>query len=200
MRNDLLFAISFLLLGGVSLFATSIYTIGHGSWNSPCPLNAFELVDDQIVRRDGTVLPSHGVGAIALTIDELTNTLFVTFEYDTDYHDGGNIIELVNAHMFEHKTIVVDGVHDLTGIVFDPARRQLYATDRNTNLLHILSYDPILQTVCLNDTVQLTNIEFACGLSLHGDLLYVSEFRYIFTPPTGYYSHVKCYRISQNFH
>jgi len=46
-----------ILLAGVSSFATSVYTIGHGElWDNYCPFNAFDIVNDQIVFRDSVEL------------------------------------------------------------------------------------------------------------------------------------------------
>jgi hypothetical protein len=192
--------VCFVLMISAFSFSSSVYTIGHGrgfeiNW---CPLNAFDIVDDQIVFRGSVDLPKHGAGGIALAMDELTNTLFVTFE-SNEYGAGGNVIEIVNAITLQNTTRTIDGVTNLTSIVFDTQRRKLYATDRDTNLLHVLGWNPIQKIVSLEKTIQLENIDFACGLVIDGDLLYVSEFYYRMDGTMDYYSDVNCYRISENF-
>lgn len=186
------------LLVSISSFATSVYTIGHGTGPFPtgCPLNAFDVVNDQIVFRGSVKLPVHGYGGIAVAFDELTSTIFVSFEKG-DY-GGGNAIEIVDAKTLQNIGLTVDenAVKDLTGIVFDSVKRVLYGTDRDSNKLHIISWNPARKKLSLEKTVKLENIDYACGLAIDGDLLYVSEFNY---EGKSYYSDVNCYRISQDF-
>lgn len=179
--------------------ATSVYIIGHsvGPWTYYCPLNAFDIVNDQIVYRGSVNLPKYGAGGIDVAIDELTNTLFVSFE--NGEYGGGNVIEIVDASTLQNIARTIEGVTDLTSIVFDTEKRKLYATDRNTNLLHVLGWNPAQKMVSLENTIQLENIDYACGLVIDGDLIYVSEFRYSMSGNMTYYSDVNCYRISENF-
>ena len=189
-----------LIISVLCFSSSSVYTIGHGTgiWTNWCPLNVFDIVNDQIVFRGSVDLPKHGAGGIDVAIDELTNTLFITFESDSN-GVGGNIIEIVNVKTLQNTTRTIDGVTNLTSIVFDAARRKLYATDRDTNLLHVLSWNPIQKIVSLEKTIQLENIDYACGLAIDGDFLYVSEFYYRMDGIMDYYSDVNCYRISDDF-
>jgi hypothetical protein len=135
-----------------------------------------------------------------LAMDELTNTLFVSFEINPTTGEGGNVIEIVDAITLQNSPAqAIAGVTDLTSIVFDAVRRKLYATDRNTNLLHVLNWNPAQKTVSLENSIHLENIDFACGMVIDGDLLYVSEFYYRVASTMDYYSDVNCYRISENF-
>jgi hypothetical protein len=189
----------FIFVGSISAFATSVYTIGHGPGDMThvCPLNAFDIVNDQIIFRDTVDLQKNGAGAIALAIDELTNTLFVSYETNPSTGMGGNVIQIVDAKTLQYITRTIDDeTMNLTALVFDAQTRKLYATDRNTNLLHVIGWNPAQKAVSLERTIELENIDYACGLVIEGDLLYVSEFYY----STGtYYSDVNCYRISEDF-
>jgi len=193
--------VCYVLLISAFSFSSSVYTIGHGTgeWTYWCPLNAFDIVNDQIVFRGSVNLPKHGAGGIDVAMDELTNTLFVSFE--NGEYGGGNIIEIVDAKTLQNTTRTISGVTNLTSIVFDAARRKLYATDRDTNLLHVLDWNPAQKTVSLEKTIPLENIDYACGLSINDDLLYVSEFYYAVNHQESmvYYSDVNCYRISDDF-
>jgi parallel beta-helix repeat protein len=110
---------------------------------------------------------------------------------------GGNVIQIVDAKTLQYITRTIDDeTMNLTALVFDAQTRKLYATDRNTNLLHVIGWNPAQKAVSLERTIELENIDYACGLVIEGDLLYVSEFYY----STGtYYSDVNCYRISEDF-
>jgi len=180
--------------------ATSVYTIGHdsGLFVKRCPLNAFDIVNDQIVLRGKVDLWKYGAGGIDVTMDELTNTLFVSFEMDPSTSTGGNYIEIVDAATLQSETITVDedGVEDLTSLVFDNVTRKLYGTDRDDNVLHVLEWNPARKIVSLEKTIELENIDYACGLAINGDLLYVSEFHYSYME---YYPYVNCYDISEDF-
>jgi hypothetical protein len=192
--------VCYVLLISAFSFSSSVYTIGHGggAFTHLCRLNAFDIVNDQIVFRGSVDLPKHGAGGIDVAMDELTNTLFVTFESD-EYGAAGNFIEIVNAITLQNTTRTIGGATNLTSIVFDAVKRKLYATDRNTNLLHILGWNPAQKTISLEKTIPLENIDFACGLVIDGDFLYVSEFYYRMGSTMDYYSDVNCYRISENF-
>jgi len=139
----------------------------------------------------------HGYGGIDVAYDELTNTLFVSFE--NGEYGGGNIIEIIDAPTLQNTARTINGVTDLTSIVFDTERRKLYATDRNTNLLHVIEWNPAQKTVSLEKTIELENIDDACGLAIADDLLYVSELIYSTSGNMTYYSDVNCYRISEDF-
>lgn len=176
--------------------ATSVYTIDHSpsAGVGSCTLIAFDIENNQFVYRDSVLLPEHGWGGIDIAIDELTNTLFVSFEWGDGW--GGNIVEIVDAQTLSHEAITIDGVSNLTALLFDKENRRLLATDRDTNFLHILKWNPVDETLALEETIQLENITYATDLAIHEDTLYVSEYDYWWGET---YTEVYLYDLSENF-
>ena len=161
--------ILFFVIGVVNLYAAkSVYTIDHNY----CYFTAFDVDGDNLTYRDHITLPEWGYGGIDVAVDEKTNTAFVSME-------STNRVEIVRLGNMTHKSIAVTGISNLTGIVFDAKRYRLLGTYRNTNKLHILKWNPIDETLVLEDTVSLGGgIQYACDVDINDDTLYVSDYQY----------------------
>ena len=176
----------FVIILSIPLFGVSVYTIDHETYSN---LNAFDIVNDEFVYRDSVTFPVHGWGGIDLAIDELTNTLFVSFEET-------GIVEIIDAQDLDnHSYVTIQGTSDITALLFDKQSRRLLATDRDSNYLHLIKWNSANRSLSLEETIQLDNIDYATDLAIHEDTLYVSEFNY----GDEYYDHVKLYDMEDNF-
>lgn len=71
--------------------AVSVYSIDHGRVRVlpggagyeylPCTLIAFDAEGNDLAYRDSVLLPQWGAGGIDIAVDNVTGTLFVTFEH-----------------------------------------------------------------------------------------------------------------------
>ena len=156
--------------------AESLYVLDH--YNTL--LTTFLIDGDQLVFQYQLGIPDHGFGPIDAAIDNASNTLLVS--YESNGSAGGNIIELFDARSLKNlKTLTLGSTSlNLTGIVYDPARSKLYATNRNTDDLYVFFWDADALTLepDPNNPIELANIDYACGLALTGDTLYVSDWHY----------------------
>ena len=97
------------------------------------------------------------------------------------------------------KTVTFPGTGDITGIVYDTANSRLLGTQRNTNDLYVFSWNPATQTLTLDETIQLAQIQYACDVAINSDTLYVSEYQYSLGGTYPTYKHVCAYDMSNNY-
>ena len=178
--NSIVFLLASMLpASAVALAGSSVYVVNHfySLW-------AFEMLGDNLVFQHETEIEKHGYGPIDLATDAAAQILFICHERDPEGvpEKGGNIIELYSAKSLAHVkklTVGADSLN-LTGIVYDPARSKLYATNRNTDDLYVFFWDADALTLepDPNNPIELANIDYACGLALTGDTLYVSDWHY----------------------
>lgn len=153
----------------------TLYVVQHNTVNN---LKKFRVVDDKLEFVNQVTFPTHGFGAIDIAVDYKSLTLFICFE---SKGNGGNIVELYNAKTLKRiKDIALDGPHDYTGLEYDPEKRILYGTDRDSNRVYAFYWNAGDMTLTPHEDnpIYLDNIDYACDLTLNGTTMYVSEFFY----------------------
>ena len=145
--------------------AKSAYVIA--SWDtSPNPINAYDIQGNNLVYQTTNTVPYHGVGAMGLTIDTDSKTLFVSYE-------ASNILEKINAETFEVLgSQTATGASNGAGIVVDQSKGLVYWIDRGSPNLYI--YD--VATFTLQNTVTLPTGAGGWGLAIDGNRLFVGDF------------------------
>ncbi len=176
--------------------AKSLYVLDHNS-----KLMAFNINVDSLTFQKEIDLFNWGHGGIDIAIDDDSDILFATFEYNNV--TGGNIIELVAANNLENiGNISLEGPSGLniTGLAYDNARNKLYGTNRNTNELFVYDWDASSLTLEAdpNNPFELSQINDACGLALNGEYLYVSDYHYS-TGAGTHSQYVYVYDVTNNF-
>jgi uncharacterized repeat protein (TIGR01451 family) len=136
-------------------------------------------------------MPAYGYGGIDLAIDNDYDILFLSSEQTSVF----TIIDAKTLQLI--KTVSFNGPTDITGIVYDAARQRILGTQRNTNILYSMLWNPSEQTLTLETPyIYLSNIQHACDLAIDDNILYVSEYYYGGYPT---YSTVKAYDMSNDF-
>ena len=187
-----------------SAVGKSLYVVNHFTNTPSNKLWSFDILDDELVFQEEVAIPVHGYGAVDMTIDDDNKILFISFERNPDNMEpGGNIIELIHSTSLRllKELTVGSSCLDLSGLAYDSARSRLYATNRNTNELYVFNWDPdnlILESIPGNP-IELENIDYACGLTLNGDILYVSDFYYILGDDGVFSDYVYAYDVTDNF-
>ena len=173
----------------------SVYVVRHDY--SYDELLVFAIDGEQLLLQKTVDINFYGLGAIDIAIDPQSETLFICYEYLQDT-GGGDIIEMYSSKTLEYVgTAELVGPSDITGLVFDSAGGRLLATDRNTKKLWLIDWDGETMTLETNpEHVELDGIDYACGLEINGDLLYVTRYGY---PSGPYGEHVFVYDISNDF-
>jgi uncharacterized repeat protein (TIGR01451 family) len=169
----LLTCVAVLMAGGLNgAKAKSLYVIADIN-ASPTPIHAYDIQGSQLVFQAAFTIPSVAGGAVGITIDTVSSTLFVTYE-------GSNTIQLVDAvHFTPLQSIEAPGAVNLAGIVVDQKKRKVYAVDRRRTLLYAYSWDSSRKELTLdpNMPVTLENVSLAYGIALDEarGLLYVGD-------------------------
>jgi hypothetical protein len=143
---------------------------------------------------------SYGLGPIDLAMDEVSQTVFVSFE-TTDSAGTkrtSSKIALIDFNTLTHiKTIDFPQASDFGGLCYDSNRHRLYAVERNTNQVYILKWHPETLTLEYEQLIQLSNIQYACAIQVDGDIAYITEYRY--QGGMLYYNYIKQYDLSNNW-
>lgn len=145
--------------------AKSLYVIADINAN-PTPIQAYDIQGNTLVYQATYNVPYHGGGAVGLTIDTDSETLFVTYEFS-------NIIEKIDAKtMTSVGSTTVAGASNLAGIVVDQDKGLVYAVDRTTHNLYIYNLSLVYQS-----TIVLPTGSGSYGIALDeiNDLLYVAD-------------------------
>jgi uncharacterized repeat protein (TIGR01451 family) len=167
-----------LLIGIVHANPKSLYVIASINQN-PSPVQAYDVqAGGTLVYQATYGIPYYAGGAVGLTIDSTSSTLFVTYE-------GSNTIQLINAvTMTGLGTTTAPGASNLAGIVVDEGKSKVYAVDRGTDNLYVYNWNRITKTLTLDLTegggdgiVDLAGVTDAYGLALDeaNDQLYVGN-------------------------
>ena len=159
----------------------SLYVIADIQPREYMAFNPVQLYDirptpNYLVYQTTLLVPNHhyGSGAVDLTIDSESQTLFVTYEYT-------NIIQFVNATTFaDLGTTTAPGASNLAGIVYDHDKRLVYTVDRLTDDLYIYQWHPVTRVLAFESHVDLTHTSKAYGIALDeiNDELYVADGEY----------------------
>jgi len=158
-----------------NVYGRSIYSITTCDGINNSTITAYGTQGERIVYQIDTGIDK---GSIGLAIDPDSETLFAT--YDNFFSE--NQIVLINAKTMQQiKSIPVS--NELAGIVYDRSRQKIYTVGRQDNKLYVYLWNPITQTLMLeNGTYKiLENIapfEYgAYGLAFDedNDILYVTD-------------------------
>jgi len=138
----------------------SLYVITNIN-QSPTPISAYDVQPDgTLVYQTTTTIPYHGWGAVDLTIDTVSEFLFVTYEQS-------NIIQLIDGKtMTDEGTVQAPGATNLAGIVIDQGKNLVYTMDRYTNHLYVYTWDSSSKTLTLQTDLYLSGITGAFGITL----------------------------------
>jgi uncharacterized repeat protein (TIGR01451 family) len=152
--------------------AKSLYVIADIN-ASPTPIHAYDIQGNRLVFQAAYTIPSIAGGAVGITIDTISSTLFVTYE-------GSNTIQLVDAvHFTPLQSIEAPGADNLAGIVVDQKKQKVYAVDRRRMVVYAYSWDGSTRELTLepNMPVTLANVSLAYGIALDESrgLLYVGD-------------------------
>jgi len=164
----------------------SLYVVNHNS-----RLYSFDIISNTLVFRNTSAMPAYGYGGIDLAIDNDYDILFLSSEQTSVF----TIIDAKTLQLI--KTVSFNGPTDITGIVYDAARQRILGTQRNTNIVYSMLWNPSEQTLTLETPyIYLSNMQCACDLAIDDNMLYVSEYLYSSYPT---YSTVKAYDMSNGF-
>jgi hypothetical protein len=187
------------------VYAKSVYVIHHDPTSA---MSVFEINGSSLIFQKQITLTDYGFGAIDVTVDNESEVLFVS--YESDGTSGGDMITLVDARtMTKLDEIPLSGVNgtyapgNVAGLAYDATRKKLYCANRNTHNLYAYDWNAenLTLTPDLRNPINLPELALdkgACGLTLAGDILYVSEFAYGW-PNCFYSSSVYCYNIADIF-
>jgi hypothetical protein len=168
-----------------SLRAESLYVADHGSL-----VHSFDVFNGLIKYRKSLALTNPN--GIDLAIDDEHGILFRTIEFS-------NTIELIDAKSLTFiKQISINEAFIDTAIVYDAANSRLLCTQRDSNNLNIINWNPSELRLTHQCTITLSHIQNACDLAIHDNVLYVSEFCYDCEPPR-FSNDVLAYDITNNF-
>jgi uncharacterized repeat protein (TIGR01451 family) len=200
LRNQYILCVVLLIVIVFSCATTnadqSLYVISHsGSY-----LRAFEIDGNQLVFQKQIQVDYHGWGAIDLAIDNESNVIFISYENASI--NGSAILEIVNSKSLQEyediDQIVLDGPTNFTGMVYDPTRKVLFGTQRNTNHLYAFHWDAKHFTLTPDpaNPIELAGIlSGATDVSLNGDIIYVSDYYY----GGGFEEVVHAYDLNDNY-
>jgi len=118
--------------------AKSLYVIAQNLYlDRPLPLHAYDIrPDGRLTFQTQHEIQSVAGGAVGITIDSDSGSLFVTYEFT-------NEIRVVDAiTMNEDLVAVAQSAKDLAGIVYDHDKGLLYAVDRGEPNLYAYRWNP----------------------------------------------------------
>lgn len=177
------------VFASVFAFGEAVYVVNHSS-----AVISFDVNGDELVFRNELFLPAHGYGGIDLAIDNDYNILFMSSE-------ATNVFEIIDAHTLTHiKSETFNGPGNITGLVYDAAESRILATERNTNILYSILWDPARQELTVEQPyIYLDHIKRACDVAINGDVLYVSEYYYNWSGILPSYEKIYAYDIADDF-
>jgi hypothetical protein len=140
---------------------------------NPIQVYAIQSGPNYLVHQGTQYVPNHsfGSGAIDMTIDSESQTLFITYE-------NTKIIQLTNATTFMNLgTTTVPDANNLAGIVYDHDKKLIYTVDRLAHDLYILHWDPVAHMLTFESHVDLNYTTRAYGIALDeiNGILYVAD-------------------------
>jgi uncharacterized repeat protein (TIGR01451 family)/fimbrial isopeptide formation D2 family protein len=176
--------------------AKPLYLIADINGN-PTPIQVYDIAaDGTLTFRAEHDIPRYGIGAVGITIDSNSQSLFVTYE------DSSNI-QLIDAITMANLGVTnVEGAENLAGIVFDNNKKRLYCADRLTGMLYVYDWDAITATLTKvhgSPFALVTDTAFGIALDSVNDLLYVANnSTYIRAYRTSDWSRARTIPISHN--
>ncbi len=142
-KHSVFMVLVFILLVSSLANAKSLYVLRHGQTEQTRKILAFEIVGDQLIYQAQVIPTPHGFGPVDITIDDDSNILFLSYEYNGG--DTGRTIELFSARTLENLGNEVldeiNGPRDVTGLAYDHARKRLYCTDRGKQKIYAYDWD-----------------------------------------------------------
>jgi len=190
MRQLYFSGIAILVLSIVFSFSTdsayakkSVYAITD---HDASTLKAYEIQGDQIQFQEYVEVDDYAFGAVDVTCDSNSEHLFITYE-------GSTRIVWASAKTLQQEGYIDlrdynPSVESLAGIVADEEKQTEYVVGRSTNNLYILSWNEDEERLVLMDPdnptqpytegnayVTLENMDYAYGLSVDGNRLYVTN-------------------------
>jgi len=151
--------------------AKSLYVVADINAD-PTPIQAYDIQGNTVVYQATHNVTNWAGGAVGLTIDTDSATLFATYEFT-------NVIQLLDATTFaDLGTTTAPSAGNLAGIVVDQDKGLVYTVDRSTDDLYVYIWDAVAKTLTLDDQVDLPNVTEAYGIALDetNDLLYVADY------------------------
>lgn len=124
-----------------------------------------------LINQNTKSIPADGYAAVGITMDEVNEILFITFELSGQ-------IGLMDGALTDlgFATIVGGTGGNLAGVVYNHDNRRLYAIDRDTGVLYVWAWDSFTNTLTLQSTHELEGITPpAYGLDLFDGVLLVSD-------------------------
>ncbi|NWH06808.1 thrombospondin type 3 repeat-containing protein [Desulfobacter latus] len=154
-------------------YAKSLYVIGNIN-ASPTPILSYDIQNQNLAYQATNNIPRLGGGAVGITIDTESSTLFVTYEFS-------GTIQLINAeNMSALGTTVAPGASNLAGIVVDQGKSKVYTVDRGTNNLYVYTWNSWINKLTLDpgSPIRLSGISGAFGIALDelDEKLYVADY------------------------
>ncbi|NOX47112.1 MAG: T9SS type A sorting domain-containing protein [Chlorobi bacterium] len=160
---------SVLFLATTSLFSQSLYLIRDIN-AKPTPVQAYDIVGDDIVFQAEYDIPYYGYGAVGMAIDSDSAFLFITYE-------NSDTIQLLDATLMDSIGFVIaTGATNLAGIAYDKTNKHVYALTRETDSLYSFSWDASTLNLELDEVVILEDAT-AWGIFLDewNEILYVAN-------------------------
>jgi len=156
--------------------AKSLYVIEDcNTYFNNAPVSAYDIQGTGLVHQATFYVPG-GWGAVGLTIDTDSETLFIT-------HEGSSVIEKINAKtMTSAGNTTVENASNLAGIVVDQDKGLVYAVDRGTHNLSIYNLSLVYQSTKVLPNIGGNGL-YGIALDETNDLLYVTEY----SPTVRYY-------------
>jgi uncharacterized repeat protein (TIGR01451 family) len=154
-------------------YAKSLYVIGNIN-ASPTPILSYDIQDQNIAYQATHNIPRLGGGAVGITIDTDSSTLFVTYEFS-------GTIQLIDAeNMSALGTAAAPGARNLAGIVVDQSKNKVYTVDRASNKLYVYTWNSWINKLTLEpgSPILLSGISGAFGIALDEteEKLYVADY------------------------
>ncbi|MCK5566063.1 MAG: right-handed parallel beta-helix repeat-containing protein, partial [Planctomycetes bacterium] len=133
-------------------------------------VSVYQLSGDEITYSQ--TIAGNNEKNIDIAIDESSQIAFVS-------NESGNYIKLLDTYdKVFLKNIVIDDASSISGLVYDAKRSKLLAVGRNTNIIYELNWDNAGLDLDLNRIITLSDIDYANGIDINQDTLYVTEYFY----------------------
>ena len=168
-RIPLLLLLPLILFFTTSLFSQSLYLIRDINSN-PTPIQAYDIVGDDIVFQAEYDVPYYGYGAVGMAIDSDSAYIFITYE-------NSDTIQLLDAALMDSVGYVIaPGATNLAGIAYDKSNLHVYALTRETDSLYSYVWDASTLDLELDEVVILEEAT-AWGIFLDtwNGILYVAN-------------------------
>ncbi len=122
--------------------AKSLYVItDEDTYSPPTPLDAYHVNADGSLTYQGQGLITNITGAVGLSVDSVTATLFMSVEFSSN-------LEIIDASsMADLGSLRAPGAYNLAGIVMDGNKNLLYAIERGSAELYVYQWNRPAKTL-----------------------------------------------------